>query len=144
LPGQPDVGGQPAGEPELGIGGDDQPGPPVGGGRVTQLRPGPAQDLLRVGDRLRGFDRLPAEVEIVNARHPLAGQRVPVVAAYRRRGGVWLTVTLPDGYPAVMPVADTDLGGQRVAVAGAAVLSVAGIRRLRELVTVMAGKERGR
>jgi hypothetical protein len=47
---------------------------------------------------------------------------------------------LPDGYPAVMPVDDTDLGGRRVARAGATVLSVAGIGRLRELVTAMAGK----
>jgi hypothetical protein len=52
LPGQPDVGGQPAGEPELGVGGDDQPGPPVGGGRVAQLRPGPAQDLLEESERV--------------------------------------------------------------------------------------------
>ena len=33
LPGQPDVGREVAGEPELGVGGDDEPGPPVGGMR---------------------------------------------------------------------------------------------------------------
>src|SRR6516164_3546585 len=32
LPGQLQAGGQVAGEPQLGVGGDDQPGPPVGGG----------------------------------------------------------------------------------------------------------------
>ena len=67
-----------------------------------------------------------------------------MVSAYRRGGGTWLTVTLPDGYPAAVPVEDTDLGSQRVAGAGATVLSVAGIRRLRELVTVMAGKDQDR
>lgn len=120
---------------------DDQPGPPVGSARVADLRGGPAEDLLSVGDRLRGFDRLPAE--IMNPRHPLAGQRVPVVAAYRCSGAVWLTVTLPDGYPARIPVDDTDLGPARVAVPGTGILSVAGIRRLRELA-MGAGKERDR
>ena len=52
-----------------------------------------AEVILGVGDRLRGFDRLPADAEITNPRHPLAGQRVPVVAAYRCSGVVWLTVT---------------------------------------------------
>jgi hypothetical protein len=46
LPGQPDVGGEGAGEAELGVAGDDQPGPPVRGGRVAELRGGPPQDLL--------------------------------------------------------------------------------------------------
>jgi hypothetical protein len=103
-----------------------------------------AELLFRVGDRLRGFDWLPAEVEIVNPRHPLAGRRVPVVSACRRRGGVWLTVTLPDGYPAAIPVDDTDPGGRRVTGAGVTVVSVAGIRRLRELAAVMAGKDQDR
>ena len=35
-----------AGEPELGMAGDDQPGPPVGGQRVADLRDGPAEGLL--------------------------------------------------------------------------------------------------
>jgi hypothetical protein len=98
--------------------------------------------VLRVGDRLRGFDRLPAEAEITNPRHPLAGQRVPVVEAHRCNGAVWLTVTLPDGYPARIPVDDTDLGTARVAGPGTAVLSVAGIRRLRELAAGMAARGR--
>ena len=102
------------------------------------IQPGLA---LRVSDTLRGFDRLPAEAEITNPRHPLAGQRVPVVEAHRCNGAVWLTVTLPDGYPARIPVDDTDLGAATVAVPGTGILSVAGIRRLRELVT---GRERDR
>jgi hypothetical protein len=79
----------------------------------------------------------------MNPRHPLAGQRVPVVAAYRHRGAVWLMVTLPDGYPARLPVDDTDLGTARVAGPGTGILSVAGIRRLRELAAG-AGRERDR
>jgi hypothetical protein len=144
FPGQAQVGGQGPGEAELGVGGDDQPGPPVGGGRVTDGRGGPAEDLLRVGDRLRGFDRLPAEAELTNPRHPLAGQRVPVMSAYRRSGGMWLMVMLPDGFPAAVPVDDTDLGGSCVAATGTTILSVAGIRRLRELAAAMAAKERDR
>jgi hypothetical protein len=97
-----------------------------------------ARYLLRGSNTLRGFDRLPAEVEITNPRHPLAGQRVPVVAAHRYHGAVWLTVTLPDGYPARIPVDDTDLGTARVAGTGTTVMSVAGIRRLRDLAAAMA------
>src|SRR6516165_1588736 len=46
LPGQPQVGGEGPGQAELGVAGDDQPGPPVRGGGVADLRRGPAQDLL--------------------------------------------------------------------------------------------------
>jgi hypothetical protein len=46
----------------------------------------------------------------------------------------WLTVTFPDGHPARIPVQDTDLGGAQAAGTGATVLSVSGIRRLRDLV----------
>ena len=69
---------------------------------------------------------MPAEVELTNPRHPLAGQRVPVVSACRLRGGTWLMVTLPDGLPAGVPVGDTELGRAPVATTGKTVLSVAG------------------
>ena len=52
LPGQPQVGGEGPGEAELGVAGDDQPGPPVGGGRVAQLGPGPAENLLEEPERV--------------------------------------------------------------------------------------------
>jgi len=68
---------------------------------------------------------------------------VPVVSTYRRGGGVWLVVVLPDGLPAGVPVDDTDLGGAPVA-AGVTVLSVAGIGRLRELAAAMAAGGPGR
>ena len=65
-----------------------------------------------------------------------------MVEAHRCNGAVWLTVTLPDGYPARIPVDDTDLGTARVAGPGTTVLSVAGIRRLRELAAAMAARGR--
>jgi hypothetical protein len=116
---------------------------PGQGGVAADLAVGQPEAGFRGGYTLRGFDRLPAEAEITNPRHPLAGQRMPVAAACRRNGAEWLTVTLPDGYPARIPVDDTDLGTARVAGPGSGILSVAGIRRLRELATG-AGRERSR
>jgi hypothetical protein len=110
----------------------------------ADLEVGPAQLVLRGGHTLRGFDWLPAEVELTNPRHPLAGRRVPVISAYRRNGGVWLMVMLPDGFPAPVRVDDTDLGGRCPAAAGMTILSVAGIRRLRELAAGAAAKDRDR
>lgn len=47
---------------------------------------------------------------------------------------MWLVVLLPDGYPGRVPVSDTDLLGVRPRpMGGATVLSMAGIRRLREV-----------
>ena len=121
----------------------------VGGGpsglaaAIAGARAG-AEVSLRGGHTLRGFDRLPAEVELTNPRHPLAGRWVPVMSAYRRNGGVWLMVMLPDGFPAPVGVGDTDLGGPCPAAAGTTILSVAGIRRLRELAAGVVAKGRGR
>src|SRR5215831_16931051 len=68
-------------------------GPEPGGGAAAVAFE--AELVFRVDDRPRGFDRLPAEAEITNPRHPLAGRRVPAAAAYRCRGAGWLPVTLP-------------------------------------------------
>jgi hypothetical protein len=46
FPGQAQVVSERPGEAELGVGGDDQPGPPVRGGRVADLGDGPPEDLL--------------------------------------------------------------------------------------------------
>ncbi len=46
LPGTAQVAGEGAGQPELGVAGDDQPGSAVGGFRVADLRCGPAEGLL--------------------------------------------------------------------------------------------------
>jgi hypothetical protein len=47
LRGSEDLGPPPAARrAELGMAGDDDPGPPVRGGRVPEFRGGPAEDLL--------------------------------------------------------------------------------------------------
>jgi hypothetical protein len=118
-----------------GQGGHDQDGVAGDGGVEAGLALVEAEAVLEVGDTLQDYSRrLPSEVEITNPRHPLAGQRVPVVSGYRWHGRAWLTVTFPDGYPARIPVQDTDLAGAHVAGTGGTVLSVPGIRRLRDLV----------
>src|SRR5450756_277862 len=68
LPGQPDVGGEGPGEVQLGVGGEDQPGPAVGGFGVAELRPGPAgllfQEPERVLDIKTAQERLPGPVHL--------------------------------------------------------------------------------
>ena len=46
FPGAAQVISQRAGETELGVAGDDQPGPPVSGGGIANLRGGPPENLL--------------------------------------------------------------------------------------------------
>ena len=127
-----------------GQGSHDQYGVPGDRGIQADLGLVEPEAVLRGGHTLRGFDRLPAEVELTNPRHPLAGRRVPVMSAYRRNGGVWLMVMLPDGFPAPVRVGDTDLGGPGVAPVGTTILSVEGIRRLRELAGAVAAGGRDR
>jgi len=115
------------------------PADPLEGPDLELVEP---EAVLRGRHTLRGFDRLPAEVELTNPRHPLAGRRVPVMSAYRRNGSVWLMVMLPDGFPAPVRVGETDLGGPGVAATVTTILSVAGIRRLRELAAGVAAKDR--
>ena len=68
-PRQPDVCGEVAGEVQLGVGGDDDPGPAVGGGRVAELRAGPSQLLLQEPERVLDVEtaqeRLPGPVHLV-------------------------------------------------------------------------------
>jgi hypothetical protein len=67
LPGQPEVGGEGADEAELGAAGQDEPGPPVGGGRIAELGPGPAEHLLEEPERVLDIEtpqeRLPGAVD---------------------------------------------------------------------------------
>ena len=73
LPGQAGDGREVAGDPELGVGGDQEPGPAVGGGGVPQQRPGPAELLLEEPERV-------LEVEPPQVGLPQDGDQV------RRRG----------------------------------------------------------
>src|SRR6266851_7274107 len=71
LPGQPEVFGESAGQPELGVAGDDDPGPPVGGRRITQLRARPAENLFQEPERV--FDIKPAQERLPGAVHLIGG-----------------------------------------------------------------------
>ena len=72
------VGGQRAGKAELGVARDDQPGPPVRGRGVADLRRGPAQDLLKQAEGVfqvkPAQERLPEPVDLLRAG---AGARGP-------------------------------------------------------------------
>jgi transposase len=72
FPGQAQVAGERAGQPQLGMAGDDQPGPPVRGGRVADLGGGPAQDLL---EQAEGVLEVEAAQERLPAPVHLSGQR---------------------------------------------------------------------
>jgi len=92
--------------------------------------------VLGVGDRLQQtLGRLPADVTVINPRHPLVGQSLKAERSHCWNGVVWLVVILPDGFPGRLPVADTDLFGESPSWSSSigTVLSVDGIRRLREI-----------
>jgi hypothetical protein len=79
---------------------------------------------------------LPAEVVVVAPAHPLAG-RTLVVDGHRTVGGErCLLVRLPDGSAGSVALSATS-AGERPA-GGGALLSVAGVRRLRALLERMA------
>src|SRR6266536_3585113 len=68
LPRAAQVIGQRSREAELGVGGDDQPGPAVGGLRDAELGGGPAQGLLEQPERVfkiaSSEERLPEPVQV--------------------------------------------------------------------------------
>jgi putative transposase len=72
FPGQAQVRGERPGEPQLGVDGDDEPGPPVRGGRVADLGPGPAEHLLEEPEGVLQVEpaqeRLPAPVHVSGQR----------------------------------------------------------------------------
>ena len=86
-------------------------------------------------------DRLPCETTIVARLHPLAGQRLVAREARNHRGELSVVVVLPDGSPAFLPLAFTDLLGRPGEKSGDdSLLSVDGARRLRALLTVALAK----
>ena len=68
LPGATQIGGQRSGEAELGVRGDEQPGPAVTGGRGADLRGRPAQGLLEQSEGVLEIEtaeeRLPPAVDV--------------------------------------------------------------------------------
>lgn len=79
---------------------------------------------------------MPAEVVVVAPTHPLVG-RALVVEGYRTVGGeCCLLVRLPDGSAGSVALSATSAGDRPAG--GGALLSVAGVRRLRALLERMA------
>src|SRR4051794_35005042 len=69
LPGAAEVRRGFTGEPELGVGGDDQPRPALAGLRGAEFRAGPAQGLLHQPEEMLDVEpaqeRLPADVDVL-------------------------------------------------------------------------------
>ena len=95
-------------------------------------------------DRMRELRRsLPSEVVVVEPTHPLVGREL-AVEGHRVVGGErCLLVRLPDGSAATVAVSATSVGGRRAPAGGAAVLSPAGVRRLRGLLGSRGGDRSG-
>src|SRR3954451_10672009 len=77
FPGVAQVGGQVAGQAQLGVGGDDQPGPAVGSGGIAQLGGGPAEGLLEEPEGVfevePAQEGLPGPVDVDAGRGRVAG-----------------------------------------------------------------------
>ena len=91
-------------------------------------------DADSAGDRLQQLRAvLPCEIAVIDAAHPLCGERLRALSFRRRQGVLRLVVVLPDGTPGMVAADATDVFGDAgTVVAGmATTLSVAGVRRLR-------------
>ncbi len=90
LPRVSQVGGEVAGEAELGVGGQQQPDPPVGSGRVAKLRAGPAEGLLEHADG-RMWNQPPQKAP--RHGHPVRQARGPLRGDHPRSGHQRVAVT---------------------------------------------------
>ena len=99
----------------------------------------------RDSDRLQHLRRvLPCEVRVTAAVHPLFGRLLPATGFKRWEGELLLVVVLPDGSPGTIRVDVTDVLGAAAVEASVSVLSVEGVRRLRQLVDALAVAGRSR
>lgn len=81
-------------------------------------------------------------VTVVKAGHPLCGRQLRADRSGVRRRDGKIPVVLPDGSPALLPIAWTDAGGEPATSAGVERrFSVAGLRRLLRLVDTMSSSE---
>jgi hypothetical protein len=95
-------------------------------------------------DRLRELRRsVPSEVLITEPAHPLVGRTLVVEGQRTVRGERCLLVRLPDGSAGSVALSATNLGGRRARAGGGALLSPAGVRRLRALLIVFGGDHSG-
>ncbi len=84
---------------------------------------------------------LPCEVRVTSATHPLSGRLVAARTFKRLHGELLLVIELPNGSPGTIAAAATDVLGSVEAAGPGVVLDAAGWRRLRELVTVLGGRD---
>ena len=80
---------------------------------------------------------LPCQVRVVSAGHPLSGKLLQANGFKHWDRRLVLVVVLPDGTPGTVAVDATDVFGRATAPQPAAVLSVEGLRHLKELVSSM-------
>jgi hypothetical protein len=108
------------------------------GERFAEMRlPGARRDSDRL-QQLRAV--LPCEVRVTSVTHPLFGGLL-AASGFKRRGGVLLlVVTLVDGSPGTIRADATDILGGPQVTGEATVMSVVGLRALRELATVLASR----
>jgi hypothetical protein len=93
--------------------------------------------------RLRELRRSwPSEVLVVEPTHPLVGRKLAVEGQRTVGGEACLLVRLPDGSAATVAVSATSIG-ERPLVGEGAILSPAGVRRLRALLRADGGGRRG-
>jgi hypothetical protein len=76
-------------------------------------------------------------VRVTATTHPLFGRLLPASGFKRWNGVLLLVVTLPDGSPGTVRADATDILGGAGEGQGLTVLSVEGLRRLRQLVVVL-------
>jgi hypothetical protein len=103
-----------------------------GAGNEGLATPGRDSDRLQ---QLRAL--LPCEVRVTAVTHPLFGRLLPASGFSRRGGVLMLVVVLVDGSPGMIPADATDIVGDRLALMGATVVSVEGVRALRALAVVL-------
>jgi len=80
---------------------------------------------------------LPCPVKVTLACHPLSGTVLQASGFKHWDGELLLVVQLPDGAPGTVAADATDVLGGTVVPSSATVLSVSGVRHLRQLVSSM-------
>ena len=97
-----------------------------------------------VPHRVRELRRsLPSEVVVVAPTHPLVGRTLEVEGLRTVGGERCLLVRLPDGSVGAVALSATSVGRRSGPLGGGALLSPAGVRRLRALLEARGDDRRG-
>jgi hypothetical protein len=95
------------------------------------------------GDRLQYLRSvLPCEVRVTGSTHPLFGQLLRASGFTRLNRVLNLIVDLPDGSPGTIRASVTDVFGESAPPGVTVTLDVGGLRALRQLAAVIAGRAR--